>query len=105
MCGGALNRVAAADTAFVHRGNAFLAQYLVYWPQSAPAAEVARHQAWLDGLWQDLRPWAGGAAYQNYADPKLAGWRGAYYGSNLPRLEAVRRAYDPDRLFRFPQAV
>ncbi|MFF7498527.1 FAD-binding oxidoreductase [Streptomyces lavendulae] len=105
VCGGALNRVAAADTAFVHRGNAFLAQYLVYWPQSAPAAEVARHQAWLDGLWQDLRPWAGGAAYQNYADPKLAGWRGAYYGSNLPRLEAVRRAYDPDRLFRFPQAV
>ncbi|MDH6543570.1 FAD-binding oxidoreductase [Streptomyces sp. SPB4] len=105
VCGGALNRVAAADTAFVHRAGAFLAQYLVYWPQSAPAAEVARHQAWLDGLWQDLRPWAGGAAYQNYADPKLVGWRGAYYGSNLPRLEAVRRAYDPDRLFRFPQAV
>ncbi|MFE3762930.1 FAD-binding oxidoreductase [Streptomyces sp. NPDC059104] len=105
VCGGALNRVAAADTAFVHRGSAFLAQYLVYWPQSAPAAEVARHRAWLDGLWQDLRPWAGGAAYQNYADPKLTGWREAYYGSNLPRLEEVRRAYDPDRLFRFPQAV
>lgn len=105
VCGGALNRVAAADTAFVHRDSAFLAQYLAYWPPSAAAAEVARHQAWLDGLWQDLRPWASGRAYQNYSDPRLAGWREAYYGPNLSRLEDVRRAYDPDRLFRFPQAV
>ncbi|MFD3807129.1 FAD-binding oxidoreductase [Streptomyces sp. NPDC058619] len=105
VCGGAVNRVGPADTAFVHRGAAFLAQYLVYWPDSAPAAEAARHQAWLDGLWEGLRPWASGRAYQNYADPKLPGWREAYYGPNLPRLEAVRRAYDPERLFRFPQAV
>ncbi|MCY0941002.1 FAD-binding oxidoreductase [Streptomyces antarcticus] len=105
VCGGAVNRVGPADTAFVHRGGAFLAQYLVYWPDSAPAAEAARHRAWLDGLWEALRPWASGRAYQNYADPKLTGWRAAYYGPNLPRLEAVRRAYDPDRLFRFPQAV
>lgn len=105
VCGGALNRVPAAATAFVHRDSAFLAQYLAYWPRSATAAEVARHQAWLDGLWQDLRPWASGRAYQNYADPRLGGWREAYYGPNLSRLEDVRRAYDPDRLFRFPQAI
>ncbi|MFD8985229.1 BBE domain-containing protein, partial [Streptomyces sp. NPDC059564] len=105
VCGGALNRVPAAETAFVHRDSAFLGQYLVYWPASAPGAEVARHRAWLDGLWQDLRPWAGGGAYQNYADPELVGWREAYYGPNLPRLERVRRRYDPDRLFRFPQAI
>ncbi|MCX5010076.1 FAD-binding oxidoreductase [Streptomyces sp. NBC_00555] len=105
VCGGAVNRVAAADTAFVHRDSAFLAQYLVYWPQSATAADVARHQAWLDGLWQDLRPWASGRAYQNYTDPRLVGWREAYYGTNLSRLEDVRRVYDPDRMFRFPQAL
>ncbi|MCX4529779.1 MULTISPECIES: FAD-binding oxidoreductase [unclassified Streptomyces] len=105
VCGGALNRVPVAATAFAHRGSAFLAQYLVYWPESAPAAEVARHQDWLDGLWRDLRPWASGRAYQNYADPKLDGWREAYHGPNLPRLEQVRRVYDPDRLFRFPQAI
>lgn len=105
VCGGAVNRVAAADTAFVHRDSAFLAQYLAYWPQSATAADVTRHQAWLDGLWQDLRPWASGRAYQNYTDPRLVGWREAYYGPNLSRLEDVRRAHDPDRMFRFPQAL
>ncbi|MER6449263.1 FAD-binding oxidoreductase [Streptomyces venezuelae] len=105
VCGGALNRVPAGSTAFVHRDSAFLAQYLVYWPESAPAAEVARHQGWLDGLWRDLRPWASGRAYQNYTDPKLTGWREAYYGPNLARLQEVRRVHDPDRLFRFPQAL
>uniref|UniRef100_A0AAU2K2R0 FAD-binding oxidoreductase n=1 Tax=Streptomyces sp. NBC_00049 TaxID=2903617 RepID=A0AAU2K2R0_9ACTN len=105
VCGGALNRVPATGTAFAHRDSAFLAQYLAYWPASAPAAEVDRHQRWLDGLWQDLRPWASGRAYQNYADPKLTGWREAYYGPNLARLEAVRRTYDPARLFRFPHAL
>ncbi|MEV7520130.1 FAD-binding oxidoreductase [Streptomyces sp. NPDC091371] len=105
VCGGALNRVPAGATAFAHRAAAFLAQYLVYWPESAPAADVARHQGWLDGLWQNLRPWASGSAYQNYSDPQLAGWREAYYGPNLARLEAARRRYDPDRLFRFPHAL
>ncbi|WP_051782317.1 MULTISPECIES: FAD-binding oxidoreductase [unclassified Streptomyces] len=105
VCGGAVNRVPAGSTAFVHRDSLFLAQYLAYWPESAPAGDVARHQGWLDGLWQDLRPWAGGRAYQNYIDPKLTGWREAYYGPNLARLQEVRRVHDPDRLFRFPQAV
>ncbi|MEU5806070.1 FAD-binding oxidoreductase [Streptomyces sp. NPDC047718] len=104
-CGGAVNRPAPADTAFVHRDSAFLTQYLAYWPATAAPAETARHLAWLDGLWQDLRPWAGGRAYQNYTDPKLPDWRTAYYGPNLARLEEVRRAHDPGRLFRFPQAV
>ncbi|MCC0094194.1 FAD-binding oxidoreductase [Streptomyces flavotricini] len=104
-CGGAVNRPAAADTAFVHRDSAFLTQYLAYWPGSATPAQVASHQGWLDGLWRDLRPWASGRAYQNYIDPKLPAWREAYYGPNLARLEEVRRAYDPDRLFRFPQAI
>ncbi|MFD9519886.1 FAD-binding oxidoreductase [Streptomyces sp. NPDC059979] len=105
VCGGAVNRVAVGDTAFAHRDSAFLAQYLAYWPTSAPAADVARHEGRLEGLWQDLRPWASGRAYQNYTDPRLTGWREAYYGPNLARLQEVRRAYDPDRLFRFPQAV
>ncbi|WP_328764647.1 FAD-binding oxidoreductase [Streptomyces sp. NBC_00272] len=103
--GGAVNRPAPSDTAFVHRDSAFLTQYLAYWPASATPAEVAGHQGWLDGLWQDLRPWAGGRSYQNYIDPKLPAWREAYYGTNLARLEDVRRTYDPDRLFRFPQAI
>ena len=38
-------------------------------------------------------------------DPELRGWRRAYYGRNLERLEAVRERYDPDRRFRFPRGI
>ncbi|WP_245687654.1 FAD-binding oxidoreductase, partial [Streptacidiphilus griseoplanus] len=100
--GGAVNRVRPQDTAFVHRDGLFLAQYIANWPSGAT---VARHQAWLDGVWQSMRPYASGQAYQNYVDPRLTDWQQAYYGANLARLRKVKAAYDPGRLFSFPQAV
>jgi FAD/FMN-containing dehydrogenase len=38
-------------------------------------------------------------------DPVLRGWRRAYYGRNLERLEKVRATYDPDRRFRFARGI
>ncbi|MER7673281.1 FAD-binding oxidoreductase [Kitasatospora sp. NPDC096128] len=105
--GGAVNRVAPGDTAFVHRGALFAAQYIANYPSpgagSGPGVEQS--QAWLQEVWTAMRPYASGEAYQNYPDPRLADWARAYYGGNLDRLRRVKRAYDPDGLFAFPQAV
>jgi FAD/FMN-containing dehydrogenase len=105
--GGAINRVAPGATAFVHRGGLFQAQYIANYPgHGIPSGDaVSRSRGWLNGTWQGMRRYASGEAYQNYIDPQLTDWARAYYGANLGRLSAVKRTYDPGRLFTFPQAV
>ncbi|GAA2602114.1 FAD-binding oxidoreductase [Actinomadura fulvescens] len=93
--GGAIGRLRPADTAFPHRQGLFCVQYLAN----------GDDRDWLRGTHRAMEPYAGGAAYVNYIDPELADWRRAYYGTNLDRLTKVKAAYDPGRLFRFPQAI
>jgi FAD/FMN-containing dehydrogenase len=97
--GGALNRPRAGATAFVHRDERYSIQYLAYHQDGGAAS-----RAWLRRMHRIVAPHASGA-YQNYLDPDLPGWRDAYYGRNLVRLERVRAEYDPDRRFRSPRAI
>ena len=103
--GGAVNRVAPGATAYVHRNALFQAQYTTGWTPGAPSAGVANQRAWQRAFWRSMRPYASGQAYQNYIDPDLTNWRQAYYGANYARLTRVKAAYDPDRVFNFPQAI
>ncbi|MFV0135063.1 FAD-binding oxidoreductase [Streptomyces sp. HMX87] len=100
--GGAVNRVPPTATAFVHRRSRMLAQYLVSW-RAGSGGTTAR--SWLSSAHRAMRPHASGAAYQNYTDPSLTDWRKAYYGDAAARLAKLKRRYDPDRLFTYPQAL
>jgi FAD/FMN-containing dehydrogenase len=103
--GGAINQVAASKTAFVHRSAASCAQYSVTYASTPPAQSAKSDAAaWLQHLHKVFEPVALGS-YQNYIDPTLADWQHAYYGSNLPRLQRVKRRYDPDDVFRFAQSI
>jgi FAD/FMN-containing dehydrogenase len=93
--GGAVNRVAPDETAFVHRDQLFCIQY---YGNGSTAA-------WINQAWTKMRPHVSGQAYQNYIDPSLRGWQKAYYGTNLPRLVSTRKRVDPHHYFNFPQAI
>ena len=103
--GGAVNRVRPDATAFVHRGSLFSAQYRTTWKSPGSSQGIANQHAWLRSVYAALHPEANGQAYQNYVDPDLANWRQAYYGANYARLAQVKASYDPQMLFRFPQAI
>ncbi len=103
--GGAINRVAPGDTAFVHRGAIASAQYVAGYAPNATPAEKEANRRWLRSTVGATAPFVSRSAYQNYIDPELAGWAQAYYGANLARLRQVKRAYDPDDLFRFAQGI
>jgi FAD/FMN-containing dehydrogenase len=100
--GGAIARVDRDATAFVHREPHHSMQYLAYW---GGATHQRPSLTWLRAFHDSMHPYVTGGAYVNYADPDLQHWQRAYYGSNYPRLVQVKKRYDPDRLFRFPQAI
>jgi FAD/FMN-containing dehydrogenase len=103
--GGVIGRVAASDTAFVHRNAIACAQYSVTYGSASPtAAVVAGAHRWLEQTQGSFAPYAQGS-YQNYIDPTLPNWAQAYYGANLSRLQKVKKSYDPDNIFHFAQSI
>jgi FAD/FMN-containing dehydrogenase len=103
--GGVISRVAASDTAFVHRDAIACAQYSVTYAGASPTASVvAGAHRWLEQTQGSFAPYAQGS-YQNYIDPTLPNWARAYYGANLPRLQKVKKSFDPDNVFHFAQSI
>jgi len=92
--GGAYNRVAPEETAFVHPDELFLIQHLLL--AQPPVAAGAR--AWLSRSWSIVHPYGSGGVYPNFPDPDL-GDR-AYHGANYDRVERVAAKYDPAGTFR-----
>ncbi|MFD6982905.1 BBE domain-containing protein, partial [Streptomyces sp. NPDC059956] len=75
------------------------------WTDEDSAEQIGANTDWLNGLHGAMAPHVTGSAYQNFLDPELENWREAYYGANYERLVEVKRKYDPDGLFTFPQAI
>ncbi|HEX6021865.1 MAG TPA: FAD-binding oxidoreductase [Solirubrobacter sp.] len=99
--GGAYNGVPETATAFAHRAERFLLK-----PDVVVGAAGAGHaRDWLRRCWAITHACGSGRAYPNFPDPELEDWRFAYHGANVERLAQVKRAYDPDNVFRFDQSL
>jgi FAD/FMN-containing dehydrogenase len=105
VLGGAVDDLSPHQTAWVHRGALFDAQYTASWASTPGNGPLARNQHSLARIHNSVRRYATGEAYQNYADDTLRNPLTAYYGGNLERLIAIRRHYDPEGMFTQPQCI
>ncbi len=100
--GGAIGRVAQDATAFVHRDSLFHISIGSFWQHESEAEENLK---WAYEHYQIVSPYLNGHAYQNYADAEITDWSHAYYGQNYPRLQQIKKKYDPENFFEFKQSI
>ena len=110
--GGAINSYAVDQSAFIHRDKLFNACLDVFWNEqdqnSNPGGGRYGGARQLLNDWSDfVAPAWDGEVYQNLPEdmPHGTDYAEAYWGRALPALMAVKRKYDPQRLFDFPQAI
>ncbi|MCY0942915.1 FAD-dependent oxidoreductase [Streptomyces antarcticus] len=114
--GGQVNAVAPDATAVPQRDSILKASYSAgAWTDPA---DDGKHTAWVRAFYRDVYAETGGVprpddvndgSYISYPDVDLAdpawntsdaGWQTLYYKANYPRLQQVKKTYDPRNVFR-----
>jgi len=95
-CGGAINRVPAAATAFPHRDITLIPLLAVDWPIGIDASE---HVDWIHRYWATFEPHTHGFYTNDLIDETQQQVDENYLG-NYARLVALKSKYDPTNLFR-----
>jgi len=94
---GAASRVASDATAFPHRRLPYAPVIVSQW---LDAATSEKNIGWARDFWKALDPLAGGGVYVNDLSHDDGDRVRTAYGANYERLAALKKAYDPDNLFR-----
>jgi FAD/FMN-containing dehydrogenase len=101
--GGAMSRVDEDATAFNGRGAG--ATFNITASTEGPAG-FDEERAWVQEFWSALAPHHAGTVYVNFLmeeGPERV--RDAYGAARYARLEALKRTYDPQNLFRLNQNI
>jgi FAD/FMN-containing dehydrogenase len=98
--GGAAGRVPASATAFPHRQVPWDIVILAQWTNPA---DSDMNRAWARGVASALQPFSTGDHILAALDQDDAS--GSGFGSNLGRLTAIKKKYDPENFFRVNQNI
>ena len=101
--GGALNEREPDDGAVGNRDARYVCGLIGAWAPGEPQADAYRD--WVRAAWERVRPFGTGGNYINFQSADEGEDRiRASYGANYERLMAIKRAYDPDDVFRWTRA-
>ncbi len=99
---GAASRIAGSGTAFAHRSGGWAAVIVGVDPDPANAGRI---ETWAKDYWSALHPTAAAGSYVNFLMDEGADRVRDSYGSNYPKLAAIKSRYDPDNLFHVNQNI
>ena len=100
---GAVTRVGVSDTAFPHRAAGYNLVVLSEWMASA---DTDRCIAWARETYATMEPFVASARYVNYlGDDETGDATAAAYGPNYPRLQELKKKYDPSNFFHMNQNI
>ncbi|CAE6494576.1 unnamed protein product [Rhizoctonia solani] len=102
--GGKTTKVNAEDTAFFWRDAAYVSYFKLQWYKREAMSEMIKL---VEEVKENLLPYTieKKAAYVNFVDRTIPNWQEAYYGDNYPRLQEIKKDWDPDNFFKFEQSV
>jgi len=102
---GRISEISPEETAFPHRNTVYNLGLLVQVPSDQPAKfkKVVRR---MEREWPRLSKFLDGS-YVNYpmASLDVEEYEHVYWGPHVQRLRQVKRKYDPDNLFWYPQGI
>lgn len=89
-------------SSYPHRAYSYISELQAYWEDPSREEKLTRvsHEC-LEVFSKN----GVNAQYINYCSLEFKDWKTAYYGENYPRLQAVKKKYDPDNILRHPQSI
>ena len=105
--GGAIHDTLPNETAFPFRSAIFNVGLLliVSMEELHPEEVFQRESTLVNQWWPEVQQYLTGS-YLNYPTLSLGSeYPSAFWGDNLPRLQKVKRKYDPDNVFANPLSV
>ena len=116
--GGAYDDKKPDETAYPHRGMLAWIQWICRWGANSDNTKNAdpwedynkapEKFKWLFSFYNEFTKEAGETikgAYVNCPESELEDWAPKYYGNNLPRLLKIKKKWDPNNVFNFPQGL
>jgi FAD/FMN-containing dehydrogenase len=101
--GGAIGKHPDSHSAVGNRGAGAVFNITSAWDDPA---DDAKNIDWARNAWQDLKQFSTGGTYVNFLNADDVGQRiHEAYGDNFGRLREIKRAWDPDNLFRVNKNV
>ncbi len=87
---------------YPHRQLPYLGELQAYWENPGQEAKLVTAFEEIQTLFRNSGI---KAHYRNYPDINFKDWENQYYGKNYARLQEVKRKYDKDDLFHYPQSI